>query len=353
MTAQQGKPRRVWIDMTNSPHVLVLRPIITELENRGWEVVVTAREFAQTLPLLARFDIPHTVIGRHRGKRMTAKAFGMLSRTAAMVRFGFGKGFSLALSHASNDLPVASKLLGIPHVTMFDYEFAKLSHSINVRFSAKALIPEAISVEALAPYGGTPRKVDRYPGLKEEYYLADFVPDPAVLEQLGLDTSKTIIVLRTPPSMAAYHRMENPIFDDVLRRIAARDDTQAVVLLRTPDQRAGVADLNASNIVIPTDVVDAQSLVYYADLVISGGGTLNREAVALGTPAYTVFQGIMGAVDKDLMAQGRLHCLESAEDLVFEKKPSSDDRVRRDVGDLVDRITAVAKPATAERVVTQ
>lgn len=329
--------------MTNSPHVLVLRPLINEFERRGWDVTVTAREFAQTLPLLDRFDIPHTVIGRHRGKKMAAKALGMLSRTWAMLRFGSGKGFDLALSHASNDLPVAAKLLGIPHVTMFDYEFAKLSHSINVRFSTKSLVPDAISVEALAPYGGTEAKVDRYPGLKEEYYLADFEPDPSVLSTLGLDPSKILVVLRTPPSMAAYHRMENPIFDDVLKIIAKRQDMQAVVLLRTPDQRAGVEDIGADNIVIPTQVVDAQSLVYYADVVISGGGTLNREAVALGTPAYTVFQGVMGAVDKALIAEGRLRLLDSADQVVFEKKSKTGDSTRRSVGDLVDRIIAVAK----------
>ncbi|MBN2247544.1 MAG: DUF354 domain-containing protein [Coriobacteriia bacterium] len=329
--------------MTNSPHVLVLRPVIDEFRRRGWDVTVTAREFAQTLPLLERFGIAHTVIGHHWGKHMWAKAWGMFARTSRMVSFGRGKGFDLALSHASNDLPVAARLLGIPHVTMFDYEFAKLSHSINVRFSTKALVPDAISVEALAPYGGTPDKVDRYPGLKEEYYLADFEPDPAVLDQLGLDPEKIIIVLRTPPSMAAYHRMANPVFDDVLRAIAAREDTQAVVLLRTPDQRAGVDAIGAENLIIPDKVVDAQSLIYYADIVVSGGGTLNREAVALGTPAYTVFQGVMGAVDNGLIADGRLRQLTSVDALTFAKKPTASTRVRRDVGGLVDRITSVAR----------
>lgn len=342
MTETTATGGRVWIDMTNSPHVLVLRPLIDEFRRRGWDVTVTAREFAQTLPLLERFSIPHTVIGRHRGKHLWAKAWGMVSRTTQMISFGRGKRFDLALSHASNDLPVAARVLGIPHVTMFDYEFAKLSHSINVRFSTKALVPDAISVEALAPYGGTSAKVDRYPGLKEEYYLADFEPDRSVLDLLGIDPAKILIVLRTPPSMAAYHRMENPVFDDVLRAIAARDDTQAVVLLRTPDQRAGVDAIGADNLIIPDKVVDAQSLVHYADIVVSGGGTLNREAVALGTPAYTVFQGVMGAVDKGLIADGRLRELTSVDDLIFEKKPATSTRVRRDVGDLVDRITAVA-----------
>jgi predicted glycosyltransferase len=333
-----GGPPRLWIDMTNSPHVLVLRPIIDEFRRRGWDVEVTAREFAQTLPLLERFGIPYTLIGHHRGRNTFAKAWGLVSRSAAMVRFGAGRKFDLALSHASNDLPVAAWLLRVPHVTMFDYEFAKLSHSINVRLSAKALVPDAIPQEALARYGCTPKKYDGYPGLKEEYYLADFEPDATVLESLDLDPSKVLVVLRTPPSMAAYHRMENPLFDDVLKAIAARDDVQAVVLVRTPDQRAGIDAVGAGNVRVPERVVDAQSLVYCADVVVSGGGTLNREAVALGTPAYTVFQGVLGAVDARLMAEGRLACLERAEDLPLEKKPEMAERTRREVSDLVDRI---------------
>lgn len=343
MSEKVPRRPRLWVDMTNSPHVLVLRPIIDEFRRRGWDVDVTAREFAQTLPLLERFDIPYTLIGRHRGRAMLAKAWGLVSRSAAMVRFGAGKGYDLALSHASNDLPVASRLLSIPHVTMFDYEFAKLSHHINVRLSVKALVPDAIPLEAVAPYGGTAEKVDRYPGLKEEYYLADFEPDARIMERMGLDEDKVMIVLRTPPSMAAYHRMENPIFDDVLKLVASRDDVQAVALIRTPDQIAGIEGVGSANIRVPREVVDAQSLVYYADVVVSGGGTLNREAVALGTPAYTVFQGVMGAVDTKLMEEGRLMPLSTAEDLALTKKTPGVARVRRPVSDLVDRIEAARK----------
>ncbi len=342
-SATAARRRRLWVDMTNSPHVLVLRPIIDEFSRRGWDVVVTAREFAQTLPLLDRFGIAHTVISRHRGRHMLAKAWGLFSRTLQMVRFGRGKGFDLALSHASNDLPVAAKLLGIPHVTMFDYEHAALSHHINVRLSDKVLVPDAIPVSALSRYGGTEAKVDRYPGLKEEYYLADFEPDPAVLDRLGVHREDVLVVLRTPPSQAAYHRMDNPVFDAVLARISQEERVKAVVLARTPDQREALSRLDAGNVLVPDGVVDAQSLVYYADAVVSGGGTLNREAVALGTPAYTVFQGTMGAVDARLMEEGRLARIEDVSRLALEKKrPTEDERTTRPVGDLVDRIEAVA-----------
>jgi uncharacterized protein len=340
--AREARPRRLWVDMTNSPHVLVLRPIIAEFERRGWEVTITARDFAQTLPLLDSYGMPYTLIGRHRGRAMAAKAWGMVSRTSQMIAFGAGKHFDLALSHASNDLPVAAWLLGIPHVTMFDYEHARLSHSINIRFSKKALVPDAIPEEALYQYGGK-GKTDRYPGLKEEYYLADFEPDPSVLTKLSIDPSKVLVTVRTPPSMAAYHRMDNPVFPELLERLGGRDDVQGVILLRTADQRAIVDEVGAENLIVPDTVVDAPSLVYYSDVVITGGGTMVREAVALGTPAWTIFQGVLGAVDRRLLEEGRLYQLKDAQDVVLEKKHAGADRVRRDVGDLVDRIQAVAK----------
>ncbi|MCX8007497.1 MAG: DUF354 domain-containing protein [Coriobacteriia bacterium] len=337
--AAANNPRRIWVDLTNSPHVLVMRPVIAELQRRGYDVVVTAREYAQTLPLLERFSIPHVVIGRHRGRNMAAKAFGLVARSAAMIAFGAGKGFSLGISHASNDLPVACAALRIPHVTMFDYEFARLSHSINVRLSRRVVVPDAIPLEALRQYGADERKVVTYPGLKEEYYLSDFEPDQSVLDELGLDRDKVLVLLRTPPSMAAYHRMDNPLFREILAGLASRDDVQAVLLLRTQDQISLLDGISARNIVVPERVVDAQSLAYFADAVISGGGTLNREAAALGTPAYTVFQGVLGAVDRMLAEQGRLIVVRSLDDVRLAKKDiTGAERVRRDVSSLVDRI---------------
>ncbi len=125
---------RVWIDLTNSPHVLVMRPLIELLRADGHEVRVTARDFAQTLELCERFGIEHTAIGRHRGGRVAAKASGLASRSIELVRFARadarahgGRRFDIALGHGSNDISVAAALLRIPGATAFDYEWAKVS----------------------------------------------------------------------------------------------------------------------------------------------------------------------------------------------------------------------------------
>jgi predicted glycosyltransferase len=314
---------RIWVDLTNSPHVLVLRPVIEDLRARGAEVRVTARDFAQTVELCERLGIEHEVIGRHRGGRVAAKALGLADRSTALARWARRAGrFDLALGHGSNDVTVAARLLRIPSSTMFDYEWATVQHQVNCRLARAVVVPEAIPPERLDRYGAR-GKLRRYPGLKEEYYLADFEPDAAVLDELGLDRREPIAVVRTPPSVSLYHRFENDLFAAVLARLRG---TQTVVLPRVAQQRAQL-----QGFVVPERAIDAQSLVAFADLVVSAGGTMNREAVALGTPVWTTFEGRLGAVDERLIAEGRLRRLARPEQLELAKRETGGgERIRRD-----------------------
>ncbi|MFL5885724.1 MAG: DUF354 domain-containing protein [Thermoleophilaceae bacterium] len=326
---------RVWVDLTNSPHVLVMRPLIEVMRADGHEVEVTAREFAQTLELLERFGMEHTAIGRHRGERLVPKAAGLVSRSLALARWARPRNFDVALGHGSNDITVAAKLLGIPSATAFDYEFATVQHSVNCRLARAVVVPDAIPPERLYRYGAR-GKIRAYPGLKEEYYLADFEPSTGVLDQLAIDRGAPLAVVRTPPDVSLYHRFENDLFSQVLERLRA-DTVQAVVLARTPDQRADLQRLGG--FVVPERAVDAQSLVAYADVVISAGGTMNREAVALGTPVYTTFEGRLGAVDEELLREGRLRKLSSPTEVRIDKRSGpAVERVRRDPRGLVERL---------------
>jgi predicted glycosyltransferase len=220
---------------------------------------------------------------------------------------------------------------------MFDYEFARLQHSLNCRLANRVLIPDAIPAGRVGEYGARPPKLVTYPGLKEEYYLADFEPDPAVPAALGLDGSKIGVVLRPPADVALYHRFENPLFDELLARLGVREDVRSVVLPRTPEQAARIGDLALPSVLVPDGAVDGQSLLAGADLVVSAGGTMNREAVVLGTPVYTTFAGRLGGVDERLIAEGRLRPLRSFDELVVERKTgAAAERTRRDPDRLVD-----------------
>ncbi len=332
---------RVWVDLTNSPHVLVLRPLIAAMRADGHEVEVTARDFAQTLQLCERFGIAHTAIGRHRGGRLASKGLGLVSRSGALARWARDRRFDVAIGHASNDVAVAAALLRIPSATAFDYEWAKIQHHVNCRLAAAVVVPEAIPPERLYPYGAK-GKIHAYPGLKEEYYLADFEPDEAVLAELGLTRERPLVIVRTPPEVSLYHRFENPLFHRVLEQLA-RSEAQTVVLPRTATQRQEVERLG--RFVVPERVVDAQSLVAYADLVISAGGTMNREAVALGTPVFTTFEGRLGAVDEALLREGRLRKLGDSGHIEVVRRPTTGElRIRRDPRELVRLLLSAREP---------
>jgi uncharacterized protein len=332
---------RVWIDVTNSPHAVIFRPLIGRMRARGHEVTVTSREFAQTVGLLDRFGIAHEVVGAHGGASRRGKARAMAARSAALARFARERRFDLAVAHGSTDQPLAARLSGTPQVSMFDYEFAAAMHHWNGRLASRVLVPAAIPEGALARYGIRPPRLVRYPGLKEEYYLADHVLDEGVAGELGLDRERVVAVVRPPPEVTLYHRgASTDLFAAALARLLAAPGVQTVVLPRTEAQRAALA---AGPAIVPERPVDGPSLVAAADLVVSAGGTMNREAAALGVPAYTPFAARLGAVDRRLIDEGRLRRLERPEDLELRHRDRGPAPPLRDPEVLLDLILEPAR----------
>ncbi len=322
--------------MSAPAHVLVLRPIIERLRARGHEVVVTSRDYTQTQELLALHHLDHTPIGRHGGASRVSKLMRLLQRTSRMRRFGKGREFDLAIAHGSNDLAIASRLLGIPEANMHDYEFAVAQHHVGCRLARRVIFPDSVPPERLKRFGVGPEKLFRYPGFKEEYYLADFEVDPGVLGEVGVDTERVVVIVRPPPDVSLYHRKSNPLFPQVLSRVGTDERVHAIVLPRTEEQREYVRSLALPSLIVPDHAVEAQSLVALADLVVSAGGTMNREAVALGTPVYTTYGGRLGGVDEALIRSNRLRPLTDPRALELEKKSGQGERVRRDPDLLVD-----------------
>jgi predicted glycosyltransferase len=330
---------RVWVDCTAAAHPLVLRPLIERFEARGDEVLVTAREYGQTLGILDRLGIPYIAVGSHGGASAFGKGRALAGRSAQLARLVWKRRPQLALAHGSVDLAVVSSLYRVPSAQMQDYEFAGWQRQIAFRAARKVLVPDSIPLDRLRKIGAKERKLVRYPGLKEEYYLADFSPDPGVLDELGLDREKVLVVVRPPPETSEYHA-RNDVYGEAIRRLAAgAPAVQAVVIPRTERQGAEVRAMEAANLIVPERAIDAQSLIAYADLVLSAGGTMNREAVALGTPVFTTFAGRMGGVDEELIAAGRLRVLADAAELPLRKRESPIGVLeRRDPGLLVEGV---------------
>jgi predicted glycosyltransferase len=269
----------------------------------------------------------------------------MAGRLRALRRFASRQRPEIALSHASHELPLTARSLGIPSAYAFDYEFARVQHGLGSRAATRVVVPEAIPLDRLARLGARAPKLRRYPGLKEEYYLAGFERDPSVPTALGVDDERVVAVVRTPPEVSLYHRHGNRLFPAVLDRLGRDPDVHAVVLPRTREQAQGVRDLGLPSLIVPERAVDALSLVAAADLVVSAGGTMNREAVALGVPVHTTFAGRLGAVDEALIRDGRLRLLADPGELPLEKRRRGAEPPRRDPQLLLDVLLSALEPA--------
>jgi predicted glycosyltransferase len=287
--------------------------------------------------------MPHTVVGPgHGGASSLGKARALAERTWNMRRFASGRRFDLAVAHGSNDLALAAAALRIPAVNTFDYEFAVQQHNIGCRLARRVMTPDTIPPDRLTRFGVGPEKLVQYAGLKEEYYLSDFQPDEGEFVRLRVDREKVVVIVRPPPDVSLYHRKSNMLFPRVLQSLGHREDVSAVVVPRTAAQRSHLLELALPAVIVPAEAVDAQSLIALADLVVSAGGTMNREAVALGTPVYTTFGGRLGGVDEHLIRAGRLRPLTDERAVEVVKQRGERHIARRDPTVLVDMILGAA-----------
>ena len=336
----------IWIDLANSPHVPFFRALIPEFERRGHEVLVTVRQYAQTVELASAAGIAHVVIGGHGGAGLLGKAGNLIGRTAALVHWARGRGIDLAVSHNSYSQIAAARTLGIKSVTLMDYEHQPANH-LAFRFASRVIVPRAFPGKALRHYGANLSKVSRYNGTKEDVYLADFIPDPGFVEtlkELGIAPSDVLVVVRPPASEALYHRFENELFEEMIKSLCGSSNVKVILVARTSAQRIAYSSSNCANMIVPSIALDGSNLIAHADLVISAGGTMNREAAALGIPAATIYAGKWAAVDEELVAQGRLVRIGTREDLErlpLKKKNGAHPRramhVRGEVADLILR----------------
>lgn len=307
---------RVWVDLSNSPHPLLFAPVARALQAEGHTVLVSARDNAQTVEL-ARERWPDVVsIGEPSPRGRAGKAKAMAARVAKLAAWARRSKADVALSHNSYGQILAARALRLPVVTAMDFEHQPVNH-LAFRLAHAILLPEALRGTGVEGQGASVKKTRFYPGLKEEIYLADFQPDASVLERIGLRRSadEPLVVLRTPPSRAVYHRFDNPLFGDLLDAVGRDPRARCVVLTRHPEQREAIEALRLPNMVVPASAVDSRSLMWAADLMIGAGGTMTREAALLGTPTVSVFAGEEPAVDAWLRERGSLRRLADASEL--------------------------------------
>lgn len=321
--AEGRRVQKVWIDLENSPHIPFFDPIIKELKRRDYQVVLTARDCFQVCELADMAGLEYRKIGRHYGKNSLAKLTGLCIRVLQLLPSILREKPAISVSHGSRSLMVLSAILGIRSISIADYEFADFRVTSWIGSGKKKWImtPDVIPTDIFEKNGMLRDHILHYPGIKEDVYVPFFQPDPSLKATLGLQSTDVVVTIRPPASEAHYH---NPESDKLLMAVfdllEAHPEVKTVLLPRTPKQEAEMRqarpELFASErIVVPEHAVNGLDLIWYSDVVISGGGTMNREAAALGIPVYSLFRGTMGAVDKHLAATGKLVLLESEEDV--------------------------------------
>lgn len=335
---------RIWIDLANSPHVPFFRALAKKFIERHQEVTITARDFAETVALAQAAGLNPVVIGRHGGRELAGKAGNLFSRGWALAQWARKRRFDLAVSHNSYSQILAARTLSLKSVTLMDYEHQPANH-LAFRLASRIVVPQSFPAEALIRYGARGSRVKRYNGTKEDVYLADFQPDENFglrLRELGVERDDVLVVVRPPARDALYHRFENELFDEMMERLGGHPAAKVVLLPRNSSQRAKYEALANSKLILPARPLDGANLIAASDLVISAGGTMNREAAALGVPAATIYAGKLAAVDEELLRERRLLRITTREELaalpVVKKEGTNQRRALHVLGEVADLI---------------
>jgi len=305
--------KTIWIDLDNTPHVPFFIPIKRELKRRNYRVLLTARDAFQVKELAQQSGLFFRTIGRHYGKHKLKKLAGWFLRSLQLIPFIIKHRPDVAVSHGSRSQIFAANLLGIPTILLIDYEHSRPAPFSHPRW---LIVPEAIKEAKLIS-----KRVLYYQGLKEDVYAPNFRPDSSLLQDLGITEKDIIITLRPPATEAHYH---NPAGEDLFYKsvdwLFKNTEAKVVILPRNKKQAEEIRKKRKiwfanGKIIIPDKAIDGLNLIYFSDLVISGGGTMNREAAALGVPVYSIFRGPIGLIDKQLEREGRLTFISKPEEL--------------------------------------
>jgi hypothetical protein len=291
---------KIWIDIVNAPHAHFFKGIIRELEKRGYELLITTREFDGLTDILDMLGISYYVVGKHGGSTLEGKLLASVERQHKLAKLIIEEKPDLALYKNSPEAPRVAFGLAIPTIGFADNDTATAVNKLMLPYTKRLVYPKAIDAYDLIKCGADANSLHPINGFPELAHLYGFKPDKQPLRELGLEPY-SYIVMRTEPIKANYFNgdAEKSILEGVIPLLP---EIPIVLFPRTEEQ--GKRFEKFKNVIIPGHIMDSLSLLYYAKLMIGAGGTMNREAIALGTPTISTYPGKLLAITKWLIKLG-------------------------------------------------
>ena len=302
---------RVWIDIENPPQVRYLLPCKAAFERAGAQVFVTARDDGATYELLESEHVEFRAMGRQTGRSRVMKVAGVLRRARVLAAIAREQQADLLLS-ASRPAAIAASYLGLPNFIICDYEHVSLTVQRFAR--AQVLFPDVIDPAA---WGIKADRLIPFRGLKEDISFSGMQLDDYPPHRFSEATAGVPLVLFRPPAeQSHYHREASAILTrELLGYLAPQEAAQVVFAPRYGYQASVLEHIEWRHTpIVLNEPIHFVSLLTGVDLVVSSGGTMLREAACLGTPAYSIFQGSIGGVDRYLESIGRLRFVNSSRD---------------------------------------
>lgn len=303
---------KIWIDIQLPPGTQFFRPFISEFSEYG-EICVTARDCAETVGLLENFGIKHYVVGSEKSTISMVKVLNTIKRSLNLyqkvknfdVCFALGNLHSIYVSKMKGKLCInfMDNELGLKGISerrsAFDFGVVK-----SQTWLADAIIvPSVFPLEGLVADGMKRERIFTFNGLKEDVYLADYKPNSSILAEIPFDN---YIVIR-PESSAIYKENVPSLIPKLTKRLVS-EEFNIIYLPRNMKDVEMVQNLRASGrIFIPERPLNGLDLCYFSQAVLSGSGTITREAVCMGKKAVSFFPGKnFLAVDLSLIRERRL-----------------------------------------------
>ncbi len=285
----------IWLDFLTPKQLFFLGELSRRLEARGHHVFRTTRQYREVDTLIKLKNIEALTVGKYGGATLEGKLAASANRIERLSHIISRLKPEISIAFASPDAARTAFGLGIPHFTVNDSPHSAFVARLTIPLALNLFSPAVIPKAAWSALGARRDQVIQYNALDPVAWLKSFTPNPSVLYELGLDTSRPILVFRVEEAFASYllgySKVEEPTILLIINKLIEEYErpVQIVVLPRYDEQIPVIRASSHNRIIVPKKALDGPSLLSYTSIFIGAGGTMTAESALLGTPTLSCY----------------------------------------------------------------